>query len=206
MPFMLILIFTICLLIAGVGISNSFSQGSEKRPVTSQRIVNSSRSEIENMLKQIEKKDAPAMKMGAMCYEPVMSAEYEEYVCPLDGEKTVYDQKIANAPVSIRNIVEMRRLVEQINSETNWADLKLDESRLCSKCFPGLKSEDRYVLLVTKYPDGREHVYSKVSTEDLRILVGFFEEKLFYKTSTDGEVPLKDRAAQIREMLGTQEN
>lgn len=205
MPFMLILIFTICLLIAGVGINSSFSQGNKRKPVTSQKIVNSSRSEIENMLKQIEKKNAPAVKMGAMCYKMAMPAEYQEYVCPIDGEKTVYDRKNANAYGNIRNIVEMRRLVEYINSVTNLADLKLDDSKLCSKCFPDLKSEDRNVSLATKYPDGREHVYSKVSADDLQILVGFFEKKLFYKTDNDGEVPLRDKAAQIREMLGTDE-
>ena len=97
----------------------------------------------------------------------------------------------------------MRRLVQHINSVTNLANLKLDESKLCSKCFPDLKSEDRYVSLVTKYPDGKKHVYSKVSADDLRILIGFFEKKLFYKTDNDGELPLKDKAAHIREMLGT---
>lgn len=203
MPF-IIVILAVFLFIAGIGMIDSFSQSREQKPVTSQEIMNSSRSQIEDMLKQIETKNAPERKMGAMCYEEVAPPDYQEYICPLDGEKTVYDRKNSETYWTIENIVEMRRLVEQINSVTDLADLKLDGRRLCSKCFPGLKSSERYVSLVTTYPDGREHVYDKISVEDLRILAGFFDKKLFYKTSNDGEEPLKDKAAKIQEMLGAE--
>lgn len=204
MPFFVIFILVFSLFVLGVRMKSSFSQVKEEKTVTSQKITNSSRAEIEDMLKQIGTKKAPERREGAMCYKMALPPEYQEYVCPIDGEKTVYDKKDINAYWRIRNIVEMRRLVEHINSVTNLAHLKLDESKLCSKCFPDLKSEDRHVSLVTKYPDGKKHIYSKVFVDDLRILVGFFEKKLFYKTNNDGEVPLKNETAKIREILGIQ--
>jgi hypothetical protein len=204
MSFMLILIFTICLLIAGVGISNSFSQGNEKKPVTSQKITNSSRAEIENMLKQIETKKAPEGRMGAMCYEMAAPIEYQEYVCPLDGQKTAYNRKDQDVYELVAGITEMKRLVERLNSVTNLAKFKLDEKRLCHTCSPDIKTNERYVTLITKYPDGRECLYEKVTLEDLRILAGFFERKLIYKSDREAEIPLKNEIGKIEKILGIQ--
>ena len=100
----------------------------------------------------------------------------------------------------------MKRLIEHINSVTNLAEFILDEKRLCHICFPNIKTNERYAYLITKYPDGKEYRYNKVVVEDLRILVGFFEKKLFYKTSYDEEMPLKNEVKRIREILGIEIN
>lgn len=205
MSFIAIVILAVFLLVAGIGMSISFWKRPEMKPVASQQIINSSRSEIEDMLQQIQRKKVPELKMGAQCYSPGNIAHNQEYVCPRDGEKTVYAVKDQGIPWVISQIVGMRRIAEHINSITDLASLRLDESRLCNKCFPDLRSEDRYVSLITKYPDGREHLYPKVSADDLRILVGFFEKKLVYETDQEWERPLKDQAAKIREMLGEEE-
>ncbi len=204
MPLIVIFILIFSLFVVSVGVKSSFSQLNNVKPVTSQKISNSSRAEIENMLKQIEKKNAPARKMGAMCYKVAMPPEYQEYVCPVDGEKTVYGRKDSDTYWRIKNIVEMRRLAEYLNSLTNLVKFKLDEKLLCHKCSPDIKAEEKHVFLITEYPDGRKYQYEKVSIEDLRILAGFFEHKIYYKTDNDAELPLKEESGRIKRILGVE--
>jgi len=204
MPFIVILVLMISLFVLGVGMKSSFSQPKEEKTVTSQKITNSSRAEIEAMLKQIETKNAPKGKMGAMCYDMAAPPEYQEYVCPLDGEKTVFNRKDNEAYESASGVVEMRRLVERLNSITNLAKFNLDEKRLCHICSPDIKSNERYIALVTKYPDGKEYRYDKISNEDLTILVSFFDKKLNYEGSFGEEIPLKKEIGRIRKLLGTE--
>jgi hypothetical protein len=206
MPFIIIAILAVLFLIYGFGIQPGFTQSSQKTSLSAAKVSKSSRTELLKMLGKIEKKDAPERKMGAMCYKVAMSPEYMEYVCPLDGEKTVYDRNFSNAYWAIEQIVEMRRFIDQINAKTDLAELKLDESRLCSKCFPGLSAEERYVSLTVLYPDGKKHEYKKINAHELRVLAGFFENDLYYTTSNDGQMPLKEELGKIKAMLGLEES
>jgi len=205
MPYVVIAVVLIFLSVIGIGISKSFSQARAKPPVTSQKVTGSTRGQLDEMLKLIEAKDAPERKMGAMCYKVAVSPEYQEYVCPIDAEKTIYDTKKADAYWIVKDIVEMRRLLARINAATDLADISLDERRLCHKCMPRLAADQRYVSLVVKYPDKKEYVYEKVTAIDLRILLGFFEKKLTYTTDNDAEIPLKGELGRIKKMLGTLE-
>jgi len=204
MPLIVIFILVFSLFVLGVGVKSSFSQAKENRTVTSQKITNSSQAEIENMLKQIDTKTAPEGRMGAMCYEMAVPIEYQEYVCPLDGQKTAYNRKDYDIYELVASITEMRRLVEHLNSMTNLAKFQLDEKRLCHSCFSNIPIKERYVTLITKYPDGKECLYEKVTLEDLRILVGLFEKKLLYNSDRDAEIPLKNVIGKIEEILGIQ--
>ena len=204
MLLVVIFILVFSLFVLGVGVKSSFSQSKNEKPITSQKISNSSRAEIEDMLKQIETKTAPEGKMGAMCYEMSMPLEYQEYVCPVDGQKTAYNRKDQDIYELVASTVEMKRLVEHLNSVTGLAKFKLDEKRLCHTCSPDIKTNERYVTLITKYPDGREYLYEKVMLEDLRILVGFFEKELIYKSDSDAEIPLKKEIGKIEKILGIQ--
>lgn len=204
MPYVVIAVVLIFFSVI-VGIRRSFAQGSEKPLVTSQKVTGSTRGQLNEMLKLIEAKDAPEQKMGAMCYKVAVSPEYQEYVCPIDAEKTIYDTKKADSYWIVKDIVEMRRLPARINAATDLADISLDERRLCHKCMPPLTADQRYVSLVVKYPDKREYVYEKVTVTDLRILLGFFEKKLTYTTDNDAEIPLKGELGRIKKMLGTLE-
>jgi hypothetical protein len=197
------ILIAVLLIIAGTGINKSFSQ--ETRPVTSKEVANSSRSAITKMLQRIEQKRAPAKKMGAMCYDMAMMNEYQEYICPIDGEKTAYGHDQSRIYWIIESIVEMRRLVEQINSSTDLLSLKLDESKLCGKCNPDIPVDERYISLITIYPDGSRYHYDKLNVEDLRILAGFFAKKLSYETSNEGEFPLKDVTDKIKTLIGMED-
>ena len=203
MPFLVIMILVVTFLVAGIGLRKSFSKQDVSSQVTSQKIIASSHGEIEDMLMQIDRKDAPEEKMGAMCYDIAPPSEYLEYICPIDGEKTVYNTlKDSTAYWIAENIVEMRRLIKQLNSETKLAEFELDERRLCHTCFPNISKDELYVSLVTKYPDGKQYSYDNVSTEDLRILIGFFGNKLSYESERDAEYSLKKQTDKIKKLLG----
>ncbi|MFH1613167.1 MAG: hypothetical protein ABIB46_05545, partial [bacterium] len=184
------------------GVKSGFLQSKNEKLITSQKISNSSFAEIENMLKRIEKKNAPAEKMGAMCYKMAMPPKYQEYVCPIDGEKTVYSRENMEIYNCIDDIVKMRRLIEHINSVTNLAKFTLDEKQLCHICCPNIKTNERYISLIIKYPDNKEYRYNKVITEDLQILKGFFEKKLDYEGDRGSQIPLKEEIKRIKKILG----
>ena len=200
---LLIAVLVITFLFAGIGIKRGFSKVAESSRVTSEKIIASSFDEIEGMLMQLERKDEPEEKIGAMCYEVAPSPEYFEYICPVDGEKTVYNTLKSNEVYWIvEDIVEMRRLVGQLNSQTKLAQFELDERRLRHTCFADINDDQRYVSLVTKYPDGKQNRYEKISTDDLRMLVGFFKKKLSYQSGNDAVFALKRETGKIREILG----
>lgn len=209
MQFFLILIFVIILFLLGTQIKSSFVPTSKSvKILTSQQISNSSRKEIEKMLKHIESSRAPERIIGAMCYSPgyTVVPRVLEYVCPIDGEKTIYAYEPNNKghSVMLQRMVELeqeRRVVEQLNSATDLVHFKLDEKRFCYTCSPNLKDDERYDLLVTRYSDGKEYVYKKPSYSDLRTLLGFFGKKLYYGTDGD-QIPLKENVKLLRKMLG----
>lgn len=206
MTLWLIVVLIVAFFVAGIGIKKGFTKTSGSGQVTSGLIAASSRAEIEDMLEQLDRKDAPEEKMGAMCYEVAPAQPYFEYACPIDGEKTVYNTDINdNVYWFDYDIVGMRRQVKQLNSVTNLAEFELDERRLCHKCFPGIDADKRYVVLITKYPDGKESAYDKVMPEDLRILTGFFEHKLLYKSEREAEYALKKQADKIKKILGLEQ-
>jgi hypothetical protein len=205
MPFLVFVLFVVALLVAGFGIKSGFSESNEKQQVTSQKVAASSRSALNGMLRRIETKEVPERKMGAMCYEMAALPEYGEYVCPLDGSKSVYDNSDYKVRGLIDKIDDMRRTVARLNSLTDLARFALDEKRLCHACSPGLGADERYVSLSVTYPDGKQHTAQKVDIEDLWILAAFFENKLSYTSFQDAQVPLKDKLGRIKELLGTED-
>ncbi|MBF0595685.1 MAG: hypothetical protein HQL22_12075 [Candidatus Omnitrophica bacterium] len=172
-----------------------------KNAVSSEQVQSMSREEIQRALKRIETKSAPAQKMGAMCYEMAASPENLEYVCPLDGEKTVYSRK-SKAYGQAGGVVELRRLLNDLQVLAKGISFSLDERKLCSKCSPSIGDDDRKVSLIIKYGDGRIVQTDGVSSEDIRYLMGFFSDGLSYKTSNDGQLPLKQVDARLKELLG----
>lgn len=178
MPLVIVFMLIFSLFVLGVGVKSIFSKTDDENVVTSQKISNSSRGEIEKMLKRIEIEKVPASASGRTCYMPSLSGEYQEYVCPIHGEKTVLNKVNGNDFVS--NIVEIRRSVDRLNSITNLARFRLDEKKLCRICSPNIGEEQRHITLITRYPDGKEHVYEGVSLDDLQVLEAFFKSGVFY--------------------------
>jgi len=205
MPFLVVVLFAIALLVAGVGIRSGFSESNEKQQVTIQKMAASSRSAIDDLLRRIETRQAPEKKMGAMCYDVMGPPEYSEYVCPLDGSKSVYKSEDYVISDLISKIDGMRRLVAHLNSLTKLARFALDEKRLCHACSPGLDAGERYISLSVIYPDGKQHTAQNIGIEDLWILEAFFGNKLSYTSFQDAQVPLKDKLGRIKELLGTED-
>jgi hypothetical protein len=205
MPWLIAILIIVSLFFVGVGMKQGFGASKSIAQVTSQKVSKSSRPQIKAMLQRIESNSAPAEKMGAMCYEQVRAPDYQEYVCPIDGQKSIYrrdKQEEKAAYHALDNLDSLRRMVGRLNSITALADFKLDEKRLCHTHYPDLKPEERYVNLMIEYPDGTRVTHEKVDYHDLELLIGFFEKDLSYKTSNDGTIPLKGETEKIRKILG----
>lgn len=172
-----------------------------KLAVTSQKVQAMSRDDIQRALKRIATKSPPPQKMGAMCYEMTVSADYMEYICPLDGEKTVY-AKGSQALSQVEDLAEVKRLLEELRLPDGGISISLDERELCSRCFPDLTDADRKVFLVIRYADGRTVRTGRVSPDDIRYLKGFFSGGLSYRSFNESEVPLRSVEGRLKELLG----
>ena len=173
-----------------------------KQAVTSEKIQAMSREEIQKALKRIESSNPPAKKMGAMCYKMGETPENFEYVCPVDGEKTVYSR--AQASKQAVDLQGLRSSIEKLRPFAKGISLSLDESKLCAKCNPALPDAERYVSLVLQYADGRTVRTDRVTPEDLRYLTGFFSGGLSYETFNEGQDPLKPVEGRLKQLLGEQ--
>lgn len=184
MPFFLVCVLVISLFIFGC-MKSGYSLTGDSKTVTSEEVSNTSRAEIEKMLKRVEIKEPLKTDSNGLCYYvgPLVDPETREYVCPVDGEKTVFkkdDREADKGYNATYEIIDMRRMVENLNSITTLAKFSLDERRMCHKCFPGIKNNERFVTLVTKYPDGKEVRYDKLLYEDLYNLKAFLIKEPIY--------------------------
>ena len=177
------------------------SQGDAPPSVTAERVQGMSREDIRRALTKIETNTPPPRKMGAMCYDMVGPSDMFEYVCPIDGEKTVYAR---NAPAfgQATELQSVRELINRLRPLTGRIAVTLDERRLCSRCEPAVTDQERYVSLLLKYPDGEVVRTDRVTTEDIRYLIGFFSAGLSYPTFTDGQEPLKSVEGRLKQLLG----
>ncbi len=187
------LVSTACL----AGASVARKAGREGR-ITAGKAGSMDRDAIYRMLSRVEKMEEPELVMGAMCYEPVAMPAVAEYLCPVCGEKTVYDTS-DDAFYTITGLFETRALFAVLDS-VSTLDMALDESSLCSACRSDSTTEPALVLRVT-WDDGRTHS-SPVTAEDLRMLTGFMSGRLDYVSVNDGTFPLRQNLDRIREILG----
>jgi predicted RNA-binding Zn-ribbon protein involved in translation (DUF1610 family) len=166
-------------------------------PVTIQQIGLLNKSEIEKRLSQIEKRNAPEPKMGAMCYKVAAPPNRVEYVCPKCGEKTLY--KDQTAYFIDRQLPACKRIFETLDTALKGY-ISLDESSFCRKCSPDSKTPE--LLLRIKYDDGDSHSSPIDSDEEIRMVVDFLKGKLTYTTSNDSEMPLKEKLPRLRKLMG----
>ncbi len=159
-----------------------------------------SRSSMEARLQALQQAPAPAMKMGAMCYDMVGPAERAEYVCPTCGERTVYARDGDGfAVIHAQSQIEgCRRLMDRLK-KASPVPVVWDESAWCKHCSPDAKTPAAF--LVFTYEEG-EHREPVKGSEDLVILCEFFEGERGHKTVTDGVEPLKNYAKRLEELLG----
>jgi hypothetical protein len=125
------------------------------------------------------------------CYVISRPQTTAEYVCPICGQKTLYDND--DAAWVVQSMETCRReydLLVQISP----LKMKLDESSFCAKCSPNA-NEHQLALTVT-HEDGTNQTTSPVSWNDLRILRDYFQGRL--TSSAPGKTPAMVREETIR--------
>lgn len=172
--------------------------GSKSGVVDSLLLRSLSRTQVNILLARLENEKPPASTMGAMCYSPVMNPTSADYICPVCGEKTVYD--FNHSAFIDWELPGCRRFVESINGNTEF-DVQLDETQYCDFCSPDSSSDNLSLLLEVTHENG-ETVVNAVTVTDLRMLDSFLEGNLYYSTSNDGQYPLQEYSERIRTLLG----
>lgn len=167
--------------------------------VSVRKMMGMSRSDVETMLEAIEDVEEPDPVMGAMCYEMVAGPSVIEYICPICGERTLYDDYAA-----VWNVEELFSVRSLFDSLTVLADmdLSLDETGFCVQCSG--QEVDPAPVLIAAFEDS-DPCSSAVSTEDLRLLIGFFSGETWYETFNDGRMPIRPELSRVRRLLGLPE-
>ena len=167
--------------------------------VSVSKMLGMSRPDVELMLDDIETAEEPEPMYGAMCYEMVAGPLVIEYICPLCGDKTVYEDY---GTISLVEQLEADRdMFAGIDSLTEL-DMRLDESRFCHFCAED-GSEPALVLIVEL--EDQPPCSTEVTGHDLRLLRGFLAGNDVYETWNDGVMPLKPHLDRIRKLLGLPE-
>ncbi len=172
--------------------------GSKSGVIDSLLLRSLSRIQVNILLARLENEPPPESTMGAMCYSPVMAPLSANYVCPVCGEKTLYDSSWAAA--IDWELPSCRRFAESINENTDF-QIVLNESLFCDFCSPDSASDNLSLLLEVTHENG-ETVVNPVTITDLRMLDSFLQGNLYYLSSTDAQNPLKGHSDRIRSLLG----
>ena len=153
--------------------------------------------EVDTLLNRLQSQEQPEPVYGAMCYEAVALPLVAEYLCPVCGEKTLYNEY--DTWFIEYELQGCRRIFDEIAGASEIV-IELDETRYCQACTPDEGEEPALILTLT-LEDGT-FISNRVSEFDLRILESFLKGRLFYITSNDGEQPLQPYSGRIRELLG----
>ncbi len=157
-----------------------------------------SKTEVNMLLARLKVEKAPESVMGAMCYSPMMLPASAEYVCPVCGEKTLYES--SNTAFIEWELAGCRRMVESINQNTDF-EVTLQEELYCDFCSPNPDEDNPTLFLKTTYENGDEFI-NQISPTDLRMLDSFVQGNLYYSTSNDARYPLQDYAERMAILLG----
>jgi len=169
-----------------------------------------SKTKLRQMLAKIESSPAPKEKMGAMCYSVVAPPNRAEYTCPICNQKTLYvfsanDRGSSDACWLINyDLTTARRLAKELKKHA--PAVSFHENNFCDHCTP---NHGKPSLSVTvRYDDGTEITTDKISSGDLRMLIGFFSGALAYKTGNDGIVALQGKYSmpRLKQLLGEPAN
>ncbi|MEA3266267.1 MAG: hypothetical protein U9P42_04920 [Candidatus Fermentibacteria bacterium] len=159
-----------------------------------------SRTEINLLLSKLELTEPPEPVMGAMCYAPMALPSSTEYICPICGEKTIYDSSFAS--FIDWELASCRRMADNINLNTEF-DVLLDESLFCDFC--SQETAETPVLLLKVINEDGDEITNRITIVDLRMLESFLQGNLYYLTSNDSQRPLQDYGERMRILLGLEE-
>lgn len=176
--------------------------GATMLDITPEALLTLSATQVNILLTRLENEEPPEQMMGAMCYEMMAAPEVSEYICPVCGEKTIYNY--SQSAFIEWELEGCRRMAESINANTDF-EIILDEALFCDFCSPDAGEEEPEMLLRVTYEDGTE-VVNRIYVTDLRKLDSFLQGNLYYFDSVDSQIPLMESAARIRELLGLEKD
>ncbi len=157
-----------------------------------------SRDDIQKKLIKLSKSLKPlVLAPGAMCYEVAAVPERAEYVCPKDGTKTLFTNRMRSYIVW-----ELPYLRESVAKLKDFGiEAVLDESEFCKKCTPK-QPEDPQVTLIIVYPDGKVHSTRGVHGVDIKLIQEFLNGSKKHTMSNGEEEPLKKHIPRLEQLLG----
>jgi hypothetical protein len=155
------------------------------------------REEILQKLALLAQKKVPdELNQGAMCYKVAAIPNRAEYICPVCGHKTLYNDDKA---VFINNDLPVCRSIAPTLVEI---DCKLDESQFCKKCHPEVTGEPDLCITTHYKGEEKENRACGITREDMVLLQEFFSGKVTHSDDYDYETPLKDKMEKIFNLLG----
>ncbi len=169
--------------------------------ISPEDIMTLSATQVNMLLTRLDNEEPPEQMMGAMCYEMMAAPEVSEYICPVCGEKTIYNY--SQSAFIEWELEGCRRMADSINANTDF-EIILDEALFCDFCSPDAGDDEPEMLLRVIHQDGTE-VVNTIYITDLRKIDSFLQGNLYYFDSTDGQIPLHGSAERIRELLGLEE-
>ncbi|MDD3014395.1 MAG: hypothetical protein PHC34_11890 [Candidatus Gastranaerophilales bacterium] len=185
-----IIFILIVVIIAFVGFTNySLAKDNNANSALEQLSKSALVNKLEQLPDESTIKDYPP---GAMCYRVAAPPERVEYICPVCGEMTLYPIYYAD----IDKIPYYRTLVKKITK----INVTLDESPLCKKCSPNIKS--RELCLIVKYDkNAQPHKTCDITDEDINLLYEYSEGIKEHRTSY-GKEPLNNYKGRLEELFG----
>lgn len=183
--------------IAAAGLIGAAARGggeAEERGISSRSLKGLSGAELDSMLLRLRTDKAPEPTLGAMCYDMAVPAPVTEYICPVCGERTVYEEWCW----LLHELPRSRALFEVIEDSVDIS-VALDERLLCSHCAP-TEGEARLVLVAI--PAEGDTVRNDVSQTDLVMLLSFLQGNLTYEDDFGATLPLQPHADRLALLLG----
>jgi hypothetical protein len=143
------------------------------------------------------------LSMGADCYSMAMPPNRAEYVCPVCGDKTLYQSSFSSGLLGTRLPSTVEWTIPYLRRQTvkvEGVDVELIESEFCRTCTPAGKKPE--LGLEVLYATGYAHRTHPITDEDVTLLVEFTTGKDAHDLGQQGEKPLKNYVNRIQELLG----
>ena len=150
---------------------------------------------LRRKLKRLAESPDPTITnpMGACCYFGIFKYWTKEYVCPIDNEKTIYDDMDRTAALVL--LGECRSEMKYIKRKS----IRLDEREFCRRCCPLV--ETPRLFLVIEYTD-RIHRYIIKDSDVIRKLRFFLKEEAVFVNDHQAEKSMKEFVSELEDALG----
>ncbi len=148
-------------------------------------------------LLSVKKPPKDLSSVGAMCYSPVLLPQHADYICPDDGEKTVYN--VSMAEFIAWELPKIRAMIPKLKEQ--GLDISLDEHELCKVCSPNVT--DPVISIIISYGNDL-HSMQIDNARDLTLMYEFVTGSLIHTDERDAETPLKTYLPRLQQLFGIQ--